>query len=140
MCGSMVDIQSTAAEIRRGKKRRKKSQGKNIMVCPIHRATIIKFCSPLWKPSYINKNANIASLFAQQLTVATNSANLWRHWIQCSTKPRTKYRPTESMHFTARRNARIASAVLAISILSVCLSHAGIVSKRRHVARRSLYC
>jgi len=38
MCGSMVDIQSTAAEIRRGKKeedRRKKSQGKNIMVCPI---------------------------------------------------------------------------------------------------------
>jgi len=34
MCGSMVDIQSTAAEIRRGKKeeeeerRRKKSQGK----------------------------------------------------------------------------------------------------------------
>jgi len=39
MCGSMVDIQSTAAEVRRGKKeeeeRRKKSQGKNIMVCPI---------------------------------------------------------------------------------------------------------
>jgi len=42
MCGSMVDIQSTAAEIRRGKqkeeeeeRRRKKSQGKNIMVCPI---------------------------------------------------------------------------------------------------------
>jgi len=36
----MVDIQSTAAEVRRGKKeeekeRRKKSQGKNIMVCPI---------------------------------------------------------------------------------------------------------
>jgi len=36
----MVDIQCTAAEIRRGKKeeeeeRRKKSQGKNIMVCPI---------------------------------------------------------------------------------------------------------
>jgi len=38
MCGSMVDIQSIAAEIRRGIKkeeRRKKSQGKNIMVCPI---------------------------------------------------------------------------------------------------------
>jgi len=42
----MVDIQSTAAEIRRGnkkeerkkerkKERRYKSQGKNIMVCPI---------------------------------------------------------------------------------------------------------
>jgi len=42
MCGTMVDIQSTAAEIRRGKKKeeeeeeeRKTSQGKNIMVCPI---------------------------------------------------------------------------------------------------------
>ena len=50
--------------------------------------------------------------------------------------------------FTARRNARIASAVLATAIpsvcpsvcLSVCLSHAGIVSKRRHVARCSLHC
>ena len=41
MCESMGDIQSPAAEIRRGKKieedrrRRKKLQGKNIMVCPI---------------------------------------------------------------------------------------------------------
>jgi len=38
-CRSMVDIQSAAAEIRRGKKeedrRRKKPPGKNIMVCPI---------------------------------------------------------------------------------------------------------
>jgi len=40
MWRSMVDIQSTAAEIRQGKKR-KKSQGKNIMVCPItYSATI----------------------------------------------------------------------------------------------------
>jgi len=41
MCGSIADIQSAAAEIRRGKKeerkkeRKKKPQGKNIMVCPI---------------------------------------------------------------------------------------------------------
>ena len=50
--------------------------------------------------------------------------------------------------FTARRNARIASAVLAIAFSSVCpsvrpsvcLTHAGIVSKRRHVARCSLHC
>jgi len=39
MCQSMVDIQSAAAEIRRGKKeeedRRKKLQDENIMVCPI---------------------------------------------------------------------------------------------------------
>ena len=38
------------------------------------------------------------------------------------------------MFITARRNARIASAVLAIAIpsvcLSVCLLHAGIMSKR----------
>jgi len=39
MCRSMVDIHSATAEIRRGKKdrrRRKKPQGKNIMACPIH--------------------------------------------------------------------------------------------------------
>jgi len=36
MCGSMADIQSAAAVIRRGKKRRKnKPQHENIMVCPI---------------------------------------------------------------------------------------------------------
>jgi len=40
ICGSMVDIQSAAAENRRGKKKqniedRKKPQGKNIMDCPI---------------------------------------------------------------------------------------------------------
>ena len=52
MCGSMVDIQSPAAEIRRGKKDRKKEirkerkivttgLGKNIMAPPFHRAAII---------------------------------------------------------------------------------------------------
>jgi len=39
MCGSMVDIQSVAAEIwpgkKDGKKERKKPQGKNVMACPI---------------------------------------------------------------------------------------------------------
>jgi len=38
MCGSMVDIQSAMAEIRREKKidrRQKKPQGKNVMACPI---------------------------------------------------------------------------------------------------------
>jgi len=39
MCGSIVDIQCAAAEIRRGikkkKKDRKKLQDENIMVCPI---------------------------------------------------------------------------------------------------------
>ena len=37
MYGSMADIQSSTAEIRRGKKerRKKKPQGKNTMVCPI---------------------------------------------------------------------------------------------------------
>jgi len=39
MCGSIADIQSSTAEIRRGKKerrRKKKPQGKeDIMVCPI---------------------------------------------------------------------------------------------------------
>ena len=42
MCGSMADIQSPKAEIKRGKKeerkkeeRKKKPQDENIMVCPI---------------------------------------------------------------------------------------------------------
>jgi len=38
MCGSMADIQSATAEIRRGKERKKEEhnlQGKNIMACPI---------------------------------------------------------------------------------------------------------
>jgi len=39
MCGSMVDIQSATAEIRRGKKKKKKDRTKerdeNIMVRPI---------------------------------------------------------------------------------------------------------
>jgi len=52
MCGSMADIQSATAEIRRGEKkerRKKKPQGKNIMVCPIpYRATIINHW---WKES-----------------------------------------------------------------------------------------
>jgi len=51
---------------------------------------------------------------------------------------------TRAGFFTARRNAGITSAVLAIAspsvCLSVCLSHAGIVSKRLHVARCSLHC
>jgi len=49
--------------------------------------------------------------------------------------------------FYSARSARIASAVLATAIPSVCpsvrpsvrLSHAGIVSKRRHVARCSFH-
>jgi len=37
MCGSMADIQSAAAEITRGNKKKKnnKPQHENIMVCPI---------------------------------------------------------------------------------------------------------
>jgi len=42
----MVDIQSAAAEIRRGKKKedRKKPQGKNIMVCPVPQGDHKKPC------------------------------------------------------------------------------------------------
>jgi len=42
----MAEIQSATAEIRRGKKKerikKKKPQGKNIMVCLFHRATITR--------------------------------------------------------------------------------------------------
>ena len=40
MCRSMVDIQSLTAEIRRGKKDRKKLQGKNVMSPLLHRVAI----------------------------------------------------------------------------------------------------
>ena len=50
---------------------------------------------------------------------------------------------SSSLRFYSACNARIASAVSATAIpsicLSVCPSHAGIVSKRRHVARCSLH-
>jgi len=47
MCGSLADIQSATAEIRRRKKKerkkkKKKPQGKNIMVCPIPQGDHIK--------------------------------------------------------------------------------------------------
>jgi len=61
MCGSMADIQSTT-EIRRGKKyRKKKPQGKNIMVCPIsqgdHNYNII---TTINKRTYSNPIATLA--------------------------------------------------------------------------------
>ena len=70
-----------------------------------------------------------------------------RPWI--ASLPIFRYTTAVDVIFTARRNARIASAILATAIpsvchlsvcLSVCPSHAGIVSKRRHVARCSLHC
>jgi len=45
MCGSMADIQSAAAEIRRGKKRRTNHSMKIYMVSLLHRATINKLCT-----------------------------------------------------------------------------------------------
>ena len=68
MCGSMVDIQSATAEIRRGKKierRRKIPQGKNIMstsatqgghknAVPTRRVPDVKFHSVHIGKSYVN--------------------------------------------------------------------------------------
>jgi len=48
------------------------------------------------------------------------------------TRAHTHHPALTVSRFTARRNARIASAVLRIAIPSVRPSHAGIVSKRRH--------
>jgi len=56
MCGSMADIQSAAAEIGRGKLRRKKNKVRTnhsmkIMVCLFHRATIIIKSEESWHDS-----------------------------------------------------------------------------------------
>jgi len=52
MCGSMADIQSAAAEIRRGKKERTNHSMKIYMVSLFHRATIKKY---IWSPYYIGR-------------------------------------------------------------------------------------
>jgi len=67
MCGSMADIQSPMAEIRRGKKERykKKPQGKNLMACPIPQGghneqyTVYTPCSlPYSKPDAVHRHMN----------------------------------------------------------------------------------
>ena len=64
MCRSMVEIQSVAVEIRRGKKEeedRRKLQGKNIMAPLLHRAAI-KMSIPTQKliqKKYLNVKLNI---------------------------------------------------------------------------------
>jgi len=75
-----------------------------------------------------------------------SNTTTWSTWSNAFVKSINKAR-TDCI-FTACHNARIASAVLATAIpsvrLSVCLSirlsHAGIVSKRQHVAWCSLHC
>jgi len=64
MCRSMADIRSTAAEIRRGKKRKierkkdeKKLQDKNIMAPLLHRAAIIRHVSTIGK-NLLNSNVS----------------------------------------------------------------------------------
>ena len=57
MCRSMVEIQSVAAEIRRGKKRKKKDRNhrmKIYMVSLLHRATINKCTCQQWKQTSVS--------------------------------------------------------------------------------------
>jgi len=90
------------------------------------------------------------------MAVTTAHFTLTTPHVKC-TSYHERFLETAALHhemfdtfFTARRSARIASAVLAIAIPSVCLfvhpsvhlsvrlSHPGIVSKRLHVAQCSL--
>jgi len=75
MCQSMVDIQPAAAEIRRGKNRKKKKkiegkklQGKNIMAPLLHRAAIKTHAHSRKK-----ENLYISCLLALSLNVTHNS-------------------------------------------------------------------
>jgi len=61
-------------------------------------------------------------------------------WLMARWKARVEFLLSViELLFTARCNGGIASAIPSVH-LSVRLSHAGIVSKRRHVARCSLHC
>jgi len=77
----MVDIQTVAAEIRRGKKRkkktedRKKSQGKNIMAPLLHRAAIKNRCAWTW---LMTKSTLMQLTAIMQASLDVNPHH--RHW------------------------------------------------------------
>jgi len=109
MCASMVDIQSATAEIRRGKKEEERKKKKP-------QGKNIMAC-----PIDL-QNAREGSHYTLHLCWGFSTGVIER-------KKRTS-------SFTAHRNARIASAVLATAIPSVCLSAR--LSVRLSVTRR--YC
>jgi len=115
MCGSMVDIQSTAAEIRQGKKKRRKKKDRNhrenIMVCPI---------------TYGDHNNRV---------VDWNSLS-----AKCCTDNRFKKRFCSAPQCSHCKRCISYSNSVCLSVCLHWLSHAVIVSKRLHVARCSLHC
>ena len=91
---------------------------------------------------------SISKMKVRPSGILSRNLNLIRFFSYFATARRSsQVYQTKRPHFYSARNARIASAVLATAIpsvrpsvcLSVRLSHAGIVSKRRHVARCSLH-
>ena len=91
MCGSMADIQSAAAEIRRGKKDRTNHSMKIYMVSLLHRATIKKV------GAYVKHNARRTSMFhkavvAQQVdTVGGRHVQVKMLQIQQRSKPHARF-------------------------------------------------
>ena len=72
MCQSMVDIRSTAAEIRRGKKRRRKERNyraKIYMVSLLHRATINKTRYPLKYDGVPQTRQSISAVSGPNFTI-----------------------------------------------------------------------
>ena len=71
MCGSMVDIQSVAAEIRRGKKdrrrRKKETTGQNIMAPLLHRAAITTYTMLKPEPTFLNFNESLCNVHKRLL-------------------------------------------------------------------------
>jgi len=86
MCGSMVDIQSPTAEIRRGNKKERKKERNRMkihMVCLLHRATINKRNTANSLPLYIVKtDACVKCTYTVRecLLLPRDAAMLARSW------------------------------------------------------------
>jgi len=121
MCGSMTDIQSATAEIRRGKeierkKEERKPQDENIVVALLHRAAIIKLTS--LKHCVIEAKSHVQ-----------NSKN---HFVTYSMMHHYEYSTINSLHKVlvnlqaSNMDAtleRIFNKLRAMRCLSSCLSH-----------------
>jgi len=121
----MADIQSAAAEIRRGIKRKKEEQTtawKYIWSALLHRATI-----KYYKSSCLYLNILLLRLAIFVCVYSARKVIIFHFYSapQCS---------------HCKRCTSYSISVCLPVCLSVRLSHASIVSKRRYVARCSLHC
>jgi len=102
MCGSMVDIQCAAAEIRRGKKEDRNYRMKIYMVSLLHRATIISNAARPWCCKQCCRHCGSAQQSTERVALAR---------IECSGGYRQTIHTalTQSVHTRTRTPPDVAS-------------------------------